>query len=277
MPFFQSDGARIFYQRQGAGDPLLVFVHGYCCSHQDWEYQVQAFSPRHCVVACDLRGHGQSDRDPERSSIETFGADVSALVQVLNARPAVLVGHSMGCRVVLQACLRAPERIAGLVLIDGSWVSPSDLPIMARAVLQRLETMGYTAFLKQEFEGMFLPGADPVLKQRIVAQALATPEAVGRPVFLRAMEWDAHSMEAALSQIAVPMLVLQSTAVGRERTRVPLEQVGTTPWLELVWRRVATARVRALPGVGHFSMLEAPDAVNQEIKSFIASLDVPLR
>jgi pimeloyl-ACP methyl ester carboxylesterase len=185
MPFFQSDGARIFYQRQGAGDPLLVFVHGYCCSHRDWEYQVQAFSPRHCVVACDLQGHGQSDRDPERSSIEAFGADVSALVQVLDARPAVLVGHSMGCRVVLQACLKAPERIAGLVLIDGSWVSSSDLPIMARAVLQRLEAMGYAAFLKQEFEGMFLPGADPVLKQRIVAQALATPEAVGWPLFLR--------------------------------------------------------------------------------------------
>ncbi len=73
------------------------------------------------------------------------------------------------------------------------------------------------------------------------------------------------------------MLVLQSTAVSRERTRVPLEQVGTTPWLELVWRRVATARVRALPGVGHFSMLEAPDTVNQEIKNFIASLDVSLR
>lgn len=274
MPHFVREGARLFYQRHGTGDPLLVFVHGYCCSHEDWEYQVQAFAHRHVVVACDLRGHGRSQKDPHRCSIEALGADVRALIASLATRPTILIGHSMGCRVVLQAYLDAPEWIAGLVLIDGSWVSPLDLPVATQVARECLESQGYAAFVRNEFEGMFLPETDQGLKQRIMARALATPEEIGRPLFMRALEWDAHHMEAALGRVAVPLLILQSTSVSRERRRVSLEKGGTTPWLELVRQRVPAVRICILAGLGHFSMLEAPDTVNQEIASFAESLNL---
>jgi len=277
MPHFVREGARLFYQRHGTGDPPLVFVHGYCCSHQDWECQVQAFAHRHVVVACDLRGHGRSQGDPQRCSIEALGADVRGLVASLAARPTILVGHSMGCRVILQAYLDAPEWIAGLVLIDGSWVSPSDLPVATEVARERLESQGYAAFVRNEFEGMFPLRADQGLKERIMAQALATPEAIGRPLFMRAIEWDARHMEAALGRVTVPLLILQSTAVSRERRRSSLETGGTTPWLDLVRRLVPAARIRILAGLGHFSMLEAPDTVNQEIASFAESLNLSPR
>ena len=84
-----------------------------------------ASRPRHQVVAVDLRGHGASPGTAAECSIERYGADVADIMQALALAPAVLVGHSMGCRVVMEAALQAPSHIAGVVLIDGSQFAPA--------------------------------------------------------------------------------------------------------------------------------------------------------
>jgi len=84
MPYLELPGTRFFYERQGEGNPPLVFVHGFACNHEDWQAQVDVFRPRQCVVACDLRGHGASAGNPTHCDIETYGADVSALVRSLD-------------------------------------------------------------------------------------------------------------------------------------------------------------------------------------------------
>lgn len=105
------NGARLYYECDGAGNPPLVFVHGYACAHDDWVRQVDAFRPQYTVVACDLRGHGTSPGEPSSCDIETFGADIAGLLPALGLESALLVGHSMGCRIVLQAYRAASERI----------------------------------------------------------------------------------------------------------------------------------------------------------------------
>src|SRR5688572_28147871 len=111
MAYLERHGARLFYEQQGDGNPPLLFVHGLACNHEDWQAQVDFFRTRQRVVTCDLRGHGASNGDPADCDIETYGADVSALLSELHLAPAVLVGHSMGCRVVLQAYLDDPARV----------------------------------------------------------------------------------------------------------------------------------------------------------------------
>src|ERR1700704_1642051 len=113
------------YIRAGVGAPPLVFVHGFCCSHEDWLLQINELKSRFEIVACDLRGHGLTPGRPQECSIEHYGGDVAALVSNLDLNRAILIGHSMGCRVVLEAARliassENPGRIAGLVLIDGS-------------------------------------------------------------------------------------------------------------------------------------------------------------
>src|SRR5258706_16168230 len=81
---------------------------------------MQHFSRSHEVVACDLRAHGATPGRPQECSIEHYGGDVAALAANIDVGKAILVGHSMGCRVVLEANRLAPERIAGIVLVDGS-------------------------------------------------------------------------------------------------------------------------------------------------------------
>ena len=79
MPHATVNGTQLYYERAGAGAPPLVFVHGFGCAHEDWQPQVEAFSARHMVISCDLRGHGASPGEPESCNIETYGADVAAL------------------------------------------------------------------------------------------------------------------------------------------------------------------------------------------------------
>src|SRR5689334_24213977 len=120
------------FVRAGKGIPALVFVHGFACTSDDWRAQRDHFEKTNEVVACDLRGHGQTPGRPQECSIEHYGGDVAALVNNLELREVVLVGHSMGCRVVVEAARLVPKRVSRVVLVDGSRVVASD-PVTAEA------------------------------------------------------------------------------------------------------------------------------------------------
>jgi pimeloyl-ACP methyl ester carboxylesterase len=262
--------ARLRHDRAGAGAPALVFVHGFGCSRTDWEAQLAHFAPAHDCVACDLRGHGETPGRAEDCSIETYGADVAALLDALDLAQAVLVGHSMGCRVVLQAALDAPRRVAGLVLVDGSRIGTGD-PVAAEASAARaVAAAGYARFAQGLFDGMFLPTSDPALRKRVVARGQAVPEAVGAALFARFVAWDARDMERALAAVRRPLLVIQSTYLNSERLRVPLEPGASTPWFDLVRANCPQARVEIVTGVGHFPQIEAAVRVNALIEEFLA-------
>jgi pimeloyl-ACP methyl ester carboxylesterase len=267
MPHATVNGTRLYYERTGAGAPPLLFVHGFGCAHEDWQPQVEAFGPRHMAISCDLRGHGASPGEPEACDIETYGADVAALLRALNLSGAVLIGHSMGTRVVLQACLDAPDRVAGLVLVDGSFQGAAGE--RAEEDLRRaIASTGYAAWSGRQFEQMFF--APSATADRIRARAARLPEAIGAALFPKMVRWDARNMAAAFGRVGVPLLAIQSTMLTPERKRVPLVPGGSTPFLDLVRSHAPHAQIAIVPDVGHFTMLEAPDAVNRLLADFVA-------
>ena len=269
MPHATVNGTQLYYERAGAGAPPFVFVHGFGCAHEDWQPQVEAFSPRHMVITCDLRGHGASPGEPGSCNIETYGADVAALLRALNLSGAVVVGHSMGTRVVLQACLDAPDRVAGLVLVDGSFQAAAGERAEEDA-RRAIASAGYAAWAGGLFGQMFfVPGPTA---ERLRARGERLPEAVGTALFPRMVRWDARNMAAALGRVGVPLLVIQSTMMTPERKRVPLASGANTPWLEMVRSRAPHAQIEVVPGVAHFTMLEAPEAVNRLLAEFVASV-----
>ncbi|MSQ48945.1 MAG: alpha/beta fold hydrolase [Betaproteobacteria bacterium] len=235
----------------------LVFVHGFACTHADWRLQQAQFSTQHPTYTLDLRGHGATHARPEDCSIETYGSDIAALLEGKDLKGAVLIGHSMGCRVVLQAYLNAPERIAALVLIDGSFQGNSH-PVSIE---------NYANFAGQLFAGMFLSPSE--LGAAITERALRLPEVVGASLFPRMARWDAENMERALTAVKAPLLVIQSTYLNAERKRVALKAGETTPWLDLVRRLAPQARIEIIPGTGHFPQLETPQAVNKYLAELI--------
>jgi len=252
--------------RAGKGIPAFVFVHGFACTSDDWRAQLEHFQKTNEVVACDLRGHGKTPGRPHECSIEHYGGDVAALVNNLELKRFILIGHSMGCRVVLEAARLIPERTAGVVLVDGSRNAtgdPDDAEANARATIEKL---GYAPFAEMLFRQMFFtPSAQA---DAIVARAVKSSAEFGPHLWPRISRWDAGSMDAAFDAIRAPVLAIQSTTRNAQLQREMLKPGDTSPWMEFLKSR--NARLEIIPDVGHFTMLEAPQRVNQLVAEFVS-------
>lgn len=252
--------------RAGQGTPPFVFVHGFACAHDDWQSQIDHFSAQHQVLACDLPGHGRSPGTAGDCTMERFGAEVAALLEELD-RPAIVVGHSMGCRVVLQAARLAPDRVAALALVDGSRMALGEPRQAEDAMRQAIEFAGYAVFAEALFRQMFFsPGA---AAERIIERAKRLPPEIGTALFPAMARWDAREAEAALGAVRVPLLAIQSTRMSAERKRSPMRAGDANPWLELIQRRVPHARIEVIEGVGHFPQIEAAGRVNSLLAALV--------
>jgi pimeloyl-ACP methyl ester carboxylesterase len=259
--------------RQGRGAPPLVFVHGFLCTHEDWRFQLKELQKDHEVVACDLRGHGRTPGRPQECSIEHFGGDVAALAGNLELKDFILVGHSMGCRVVLEAnrliSSSGPERVAGIVLVDGSRFGTGDPAAAEAAARASIEQAGYKAWAEDLFRQMFLQSTPAA--ERLVQRAVRQSAEIGGALWPRSARWDAGTLEAALAAVRAPVLVIQTTtrdpATGK---RGPMQPGQTSPWLELLKEKIGQLKIEVLPGLGHFPQLEAPERVNALIAAFAA-------
>jgi len=242
-------------------------VHGFACSHEDWKFQLETLQKKSEVVACDLRGHGATPGQPHECSIEHYGGDIAALVNNLELEPAVLVGHSMGCRVVLEAARLAPERVAGLILVDGSRVGSGDPDAAESVARAAVNKAGYAAFAENLFRQMFFR-ASP-LAEATVARAMRQPAEIGAALWPRLARWDAAHMDAALAAVRVPLMAIQSTTRDAQLRRTPLKPGESSSWLDLLRQKVPSAKIEIISGVGHFPQLEAAETVNRLIAGFV--------
>jgi len=115
-----SDGTEIFYKDWGSKDATpIVFHHGWPLSADDWDNQMLFFLHKgYRVIAHDRRGHGRSTQTWKGNEMDTYAADVAALVAALDLKGAIHVGHSTGGGEVAHYAARAePGRIAKAVLI----------------------------------------------------------------------------------------------------------------------------------------------------------------
>jgi pimeloyl-ACP methyl ester carboxylesterase len=252
----------------GSGSPPIVFVHGFGCSHTDWLAQVEHCSARHMTVSVDLPGHGETPPPAETSSIERCSAEVAALLRALALPPAVLVGHSLGCRVVLETAVLEPERVAGIALVDGSRFAPES----GAAVSARYAKGEYKVLLEGMFEQMFTPRSNPRVVAAALERARRVPDHVGQPLLLSLIDYDQERLGAALERVRVPLLILQSTFTNANRERTSMQPGQTTPYLDFVRAKVPSAQVEVIPDIGHFPQLDAPAETNRMLGRFLATL-----
>jgi pimeloyl-ACP methyl ester carboxylesterase len=239
------DGTRIVYDTRGAGALALVFVHGWACHRGFWDYQLEAFSGRSLVVALDLAGHGESEGERQRWTIAAFGADVAAVVENLELDDIILVGHSMGADVVLEAARGLRDRVRGLVWVDEHRQltgSRTEEQVSARLEPFRIDFPAATqAFVR----GMFPESADPSLVERVVAQIASAPKAIALPA-LEATWAYARNVPAVLAEVRLPVI-----AINSEDAETDVESM-----------RRCGVEVIVMPDAGHFPMLENPHAFN---------------
>jgi pimeloyl-ACP methyl ester carboxylesterase len=253
----------------GNGGAPIVFVHGFACAHSDWDSQMRHFSPAHQTVAVDLRGHGASPGEAAECSIERYGADVAEVMRALALRPAVIVGHSMGCRVAVEAALQAPAQTAGVILVDGSQFAA----VMEPVLMDRFATPdSYVALTTALFKDMFTARSDGTAAARVIERASRLPRPIGEKMLTDLLRYDVGRLESSLASLRVPVMALQTTYSNEKRERATMRQGQTTPYLDMLRARVPSVRIEIIEDTGHFPQLDESAWTNAAIEGFLAML-----
>jgi pimeloyl-ACP methyl ester carboxylesterase len=249
--FADFNGSRIFYTNHGKGKDAIVFVHGWTCNSEFWNGQVSAF-PNYRVIAVDLIGHGKSDKPKANYSMEYFAKSIEAVLRKAKVRRAVLIGHSMGTPVIRQFYRLYPEKVLGLVIVDGA--------LRPFAPREQMET--YLAPMRKNYksaqpefvEGMLQPIKSEVLKNTIRASMLSTPDYVGLSA------WDGMLDEKIWTndQILAPTLaILAESPYWPANTKSFYSSLAPKMDFQM-WK-----------GVSHFLMMEKPKEFNEALLAFI--------
>ena len=259
-------------QVTGTGAPAILFIHGYSCTAGDWRLQVEGLSSSHKCIAPDLRGHGQSGPADGELTMAAFAADMIAVLDALLIDRAVMVGHSMGTRIALEAALQAPERVSGLVLVDGSKVEADPSAVRA-AISAAVEDVGFAGWSERNMGEMFLDGLAESDRETILQRAIALGPDIGVQLYENMTAWDQSRLAAAIEQVEAPVAVVQSTSIlpGEARTRCYVDEAPQSPWLD-GWRAKGRANIVTLSKTGHFAMLERPEEVNGIISDVIKQI-----
>jgi pimeloyl-ACP methyl ester carboxylesterase len=250
-----ADGVSIAYQVQGQGEPAVVLVHGWALDHHVWDGQTPALEKRHRVVTLDLAGHGGSGGARSAWTMAAFGEDVKAVVEAVGAKQVVLVGHSMGGPVVLEAARRMPDRVKGIVLVDTLLDVEERTPAAEVDAFARQLEADYEKTTRQMADYLFAPATPPAVRERVMRHALALPAGVSVAILRQVWAYDPLP---ALQEIKAPIRAVNAdkfpTSVEANRRHMP----GYEAIL--------------VPGSGHYPMLEDPGRFDPALERAIAGV-----
>jgi pimeloyl-ACP methyl ester carboxylesterase len=240
------DGIRIRFDVDGSGPRAIVFVHGWSCDRSYWRAQLPRFAPKYRVIAIDLAGHGESGTGRTAWTMVDFGADVAAVVEQLGLERLVLVGHSMGGDVVVEAAIALGGRVIGVVWVDAyrSLGQPrTDAEI--NAIIGPLRA-DFPRATRTMVRAMFASKSDPRLVEWIAADMASAPPEIGVDALAHAVANDEPILKR-LARVRAPIV-----AINPDYQPTDLESL----------RRYGV-RTLIMSGAGHFLMLERPKTFNR--------------
>jgi pimeloyl-ACP methyl ester carboxylesterase len=255
-------GRRIAYHRAGRGAPLLL-LHGGWSDGRDWWPQLHGLADEFDVIAWDAPGCGASDDPADGITMDGYADAVAGLVAALGLDRPHLCGLSWGGGLALAVYRRHPELPRSLVVASGYAGWRGSLPpeeVEARIARVRAEIgRPPETWIDDYLPGFFAgPVPDEVLAR--VRAIMLDVRPVGTLAMLSAFA-DAD-LRDVLPAVAVPTLLLY----GEADVRSPL------PVAEALHAAIPGSRLVVLPGVGHVTNLEAPEAFDAEVRSFLRTV-----
>jgi pimeloyl-ACP methyl ester carboxylesterase len=269
------------YEWSAEGTPLLL-LHGFGNDSHVWYDFAPEVAPYYRTLALDQRGHGDSDRDPERRYDHvSMARDVEAVCEGLGLERLVLVGHSMGGRVAMRFAGRNPQKVAGLVLVDtGPELDPRGTSrireeaesgpatlesvaqfddVLARnypAVSPRVRGRLAQAWLRARPDGRFEPKTDPAFRmgrEEIDADALRA-----------AAREETDALWAALRALPCPALVVRGAAS---------DVLSPETADAMVDDALPDGRLAVVSRAGHSVMLDHPEGFRDAVCAFVLGDD----
>jgi len=253
------DGTPISYEIYGAGEPTLIFVHGWNCDARYWRAQLPYFAKNHRVVMLDLAGHGHSGMTRSQYTMRAFGEDVRVVTESTGSRRVILIGHSMGGSVIAEAARIMPNRVMGLIGID---TLENIEYSMTREELKKMTApleKDFRAGSRQFVDEMISPKTDPQLREWILSDMSAAPPAVAL-----------SAMNNMMSQY-----ITGEAAKIFDEIRVPVITVNGDMWpvnYEANRLHMLSFDAIVLKGADHFLMLNQPEKFNCALEKAISEI-----
>jgi pimeloyl-ACP methyl ester carboxylesterase len=267
-----ADGAQLSYRADGEGETALVACNGIGVSTFFWRSIAEHFSTSCAFVTWDYRGHGRSPvpARPQDASIAQCAGDLFAVMDALGLERAVLLGHSMGAQVILEAYRQHRDRVQALVPVLGASGKVVPQPALARIVIELGERYApvFEALLRT---GLRTPGLWQVLRAlRVVHPDLCPREEFEpyfehlagldlRAYFALARDLLSHDATGLLPSVEVPALVIggeRDLFVPQARSR---ELAAKIPGAELLMLREGS----------HAALVEQPELVALTLEKFL--------
>lgn len=253
-----ADGVPIAYEVQGSGEPTLVFIHGWSSDGRYWRGQLPYFSQSHRVVTIDLAGHGHSGLGRDAFTMPAFGEDVKAVLDDLEVEQALLIGHSMGGPVSVEAARLVPERVIGIVGVDTFHHVASEISQEQRDGMLEPLQQDFAPAARQFVASMFIESTDPKLR-----------------------DWIMHDVAAAPPEVAISVMedMLSRHADGEaarhfEELTIPVVAINADLWptdIEANRQLMPEFEAVIMEDTDHFLHMAEPAAFNRELERMIGT------
>lgn len=258
----ERNDVKINYHLTGKGDTTLLFVHGAFIDQTYWQEQVNYFSQHYLVVTMDLPGHGKSGKNRKNWTMQGFADDVSEVIDALNLKNVILVGHSMAGDVNLITASQLSSPIIGFIGIDNFKNAATPFPDEYKPTMDSIQRALHTDFenTNEKYVRMALvtPSTPVEITNRIVTDFRHTY----KPMALEIMGkfFDTYETEKEL----LPKL----------QYKLYLVNVDYFPTNEEPLKKYAGSgyEIIHIKGTSHYPMIETPQLLNEAIQKVIVKI-----
>ncbi|MDR3562273.1 MAG: alpha/beta hydrolase [Negativicutes bacterium] len=270
--FTAKDGAQIYYEDTGSGQPLFL-IHGWTCSSRFWRNNAPELSKDFRVITMDLRGHGNSSKILTGHTIPQYAQDIRALIEHLGLDKVILSGWSLAGPVVLSYWQQfsADSRLKGMGLIDFNPCPFSQEDWNCHALkettfdgMNRLHTLHATDIkgFANDFAGKFsdTKAADGE-HQWMVAELLKTPAWIAAAIY---SDYLLRDYTTVLPTITIPVIVV---AANSEIYKNGIQQG------KYIADQIPNSKFASFNTGGHIMFYEQPEKFNRILKDFIHQIN----
>lgn len=256
----RNEGVFIHHQLFGKGDTTLLFVHGWCIDQTYWNQQIEALKDQYQILAIDLVGFGKSGKNREQWSMEAYGRDIRAAIDQLKLENVILIGHSMGGDVILEAAIEN-DKVIALIGIDNFKDVGQGLDEKAQEEIGNFMTMlkGNFSVVAPAYAEQFLfhPNMDTTLREQLKSD-FASSDSVSAIGSLEALFAYAEKEAKQLTRLKQKLYLINSTAIPAN-------------WEGLI-KSGASYEVFDIDGTGHYPMLEKPQVFNKLLEQALQKI-----
>jgi 3-oxoadipate enol-lactonase len=258
VPFVENQGAKIYWDEQGRGQPVLLIM-GLGWASPMWHRSRPLLAKRYRTIALDNRGVGRSDVPAGPYSIALMASDAASVLEAAGAESAHVFGVSMGGMIAQELALQYPTRLRSLILGCTAAGGPTAVraePEVIEVLTRRDLDPDSSVAASNPF--LYDPATPPDrLDQDTAVRKLWWPNPVGYMAQLQAiMVWEAYSR---LPQIVAPTLVIH----GETDRLVPPGNA------KLIRDRIRAAKLVMIPHASHIFATDQPEAAHQAILEFL--------